>query len=68
MSCVLCGEFCIMGCELPVMSFELYRRTHINYINTCSHMHSSLFRGTDSFFFDRICILSPLLLALRVFL
>ena len=24
MSCVLCGEFCIMSCELRVMSFELY--------------------------------------------
>ena len=45
MSCVLCGEFCIMSCELPVMSFELYRRTHINYINTCSYMHFLFFGG-----------------------
>ena len=23
MSCVLCGEFCIMSCELPVIGCEL---------------------------------------------
>ena len=53
MSCVLCGEFCIMGCELRVMSFELYRRTHINYIKLFKYLliyALSLFRGTDFFF------------------